>query len=49
MFGLSTSHILIFGVLVLLFGGKRLPELASGIGKGLKSFKDALDGSSTKS
>jgi sec-independent protein translocase protein TatA len=33
---------LIFGVAVLLFGGKKIPELAKGLGDGLKNFKLAL-------
>ena len=36
--------ILIFVVVLLLFGGKKLPELARGLGKGLREFKDASDG-----
>lgn len=36
--------ILIFMVVLLLFGGKKLPELARGLGKGLREFKDASDG-----
>lgn len=36
--------ILIFLVVLLLFGGKKLPELARGLGKGLREFKDASDG-----
>lgn len=31
-------------ILVILFGGKRIPELAKGIGKGIRSFKKALKG-----
>ncbi len=30
--------------LLLLFGGKKLPELMKGIGKGIKEFKDASNG-----
>jgi sec-independent protein translocase protein TatA len=30
---------LILGVILLLFGGKKLPELAKGLGQGLKEFK----------
>ena len=32
---------LILGVILLLFGGKKLPELAKGLGQGLKEFKAA--------
>jgi len=33
----------IVAVIVLLFGGKKIPELASGIGKGIKNFKKAMN------
>ena len=33
--------IIIFLVILLLFGGKKLPELAKGLGKGIKEFKKA--------
>lgn len=33
--------LIIGGIVVLLFGAKRIPELADGLGKGLKKFKDA--------
>lgn len=36
--------VLIFAVLLLLFGAKRLPELAGGMGKGIRDFKRALNG-----
>ena len=36
--------ILIFAVLLLLFGAKRLPELASGMGKGIREFKRSMNG-----
>lgn len=36
--------LLIFAVLLLLFGAKRLPELASGMGKGIRDFKRGLNG-----
>lgn len=42
-FGFS-EMLLIFGVLLLLFGAKRLPELASGMGKGIRDFKRAVNG-----
>lgn len=43
MFGLSTGHLVILGIVVLLFGSKRLPELGSGMGKTIRSFKAALE------
>jgi sec-independent protein translocase protein TatA len=36
--------VFIFFVLLLLFGAKRLPELANGMGKGIRDFKRALNG-----
>jgi len=40
---LSWQHILIVGILlVLLFGGKKIPELMRGVGSGIKEFKDAV-------
>ena len=36
--------ILILGVALLLFGGNKLPELARGLGKGIREFKDASEG-----
>ncbi len=35
---------LIVLVLLLLFGGKKIPELMRGLGKGMKEFKDGKDG-----
>ncbi|MEO1924148.1 twin-arginine translocase TatA/TatE family subunit [Caminibacter sp.] len=41
--GVSTWQIVvILLVVLLLFGGKKIPELASGLGKGIKNFKDAV-------
>jgi len=34
--------IIVVGVVVLLFGGKKIPELAKGLGKGIKDFKQAV-------
>lgn len=43
--GLGTSEIVVIAlVLLLLFGGKKIPELMKGIGKGIKEFKDASNG-----
>ena len=36
--------ILIMGVVLLMFGGKKIPEMMRGLGKGMKEFKDAKDG-----
>jgi sec-independent protein translocase protein TatA len=39
--------ILILAIVLILFGAKRLPELAKGLGQGIKEFKKATDPSST--
>ncbi len=42
---LGTWEILIIALaLLLLFGGKKIPELMKGLGKGVKSFKDGVNG-----
>ena len=43
-----TTMILIFVIVLLMFGGKKIPELMKGLGKGVKEFKDAQNGN-TKS
>ncbi len=44
MFGLGTQEILIIALIVLLFfGGKKIPELMKGLGKGVKSFKEGMN------
>lgn len=44
-FGLGFGEmLLIFGVLLMLFGAKRLPEVAAGMGKGIRDFKRSLNG-----
>jgi sec-independent protein translocase protein TatA len=40
----NTELILIALVVLLLFGGKKIPELMKGIGKGVKGFKDGMQG-----
>jgi len=40
----TTEIILIALVVLLLFGGKKIPELMRGLGKGTKAFKDGLNG-----
>lgn len=44
MFGLSASHILVLGIVVLLFGARRLPELGESFGKAVRAFRRATDG-----
>ena len=40
---LSASHIIIAAIFILLlFGGKKIPELMKGLGSGIKEFKDAV-------
>jgi sec-independent protein translocase protein TatA len=41
--GLSGTELLVvLGVAVLLFGGKKIPEVAKGLGEGIKNFKNAM-------
>ena len=51
MVGLTTSlavtfgvgeAVLVFGILVLLFGARKLPDLARGLGSGIRNFKGEL-------
>ena len=45
IFGMQGWEIIIIILaIVLLFGGKKIPELMHGIGKGVKSFKDGMNG-----
>jgi sec-independent protein translocase protein TatA len=37
-----TELVLILGVAVLLFGGKKIPDLAKGLGEGIRNFKTAI-------
>lgn len=39
----ATEVILICAVILLIFGGKKLPELMKGMGKGVKSFKEGIN------
>jgi sec-independent protein translocase protein TatA len=36
--------LVILGVAVLLFGGKKIPEVAKGLGEGIRNFKQSLKG-----
>ncbi len=40
--------ILILAVVLLMFGGKKIPELMKGLGQGVKEFKDASKGEDEK-
>lgn len=39
----GSEWLLIFLAILLLFGGKKIPELMRGLGKGIREFKDAKD------
>lgn len=45
----ATEIILILAVVLLLFGGKKIPELMRGLGRGVKEFKDASKGQNNES
>jgi sec-independent protein translocase protein TatA len=46
----SMSHwLIVLAIIVLLFGAKKIPELAKGMGKGIKNFKEALNEEDEKS
>ncbi len=40
--------VIILVVVLLVFGGRKIPELMRGLGKGMKEFKDAKDGSDSE-
>lgn len=43
--GLGTGElVLIVGVFLMFFGSKKIPDLARGLGKGIREFKDAANG-----
>ena len=45
VFGLGTIEIIVVAlILLLLFGGKKIPELMRGLGRGVKEFNNAKDG-----
>lgn len=45
MYGISaTKLIILFAIVLVLFGGKRLPEVATGLGQAINNFRNALKG-----
>ena len=45
MFGIGATELLIvLGIVIVLFGARRLPELGSGVGKAIRNFKSGLSG-----
>ncbi len=45
MFGIGTTELLIvLGIVLVLFGARRLPEIGSGVGKAIKNFKAGISG-----
>lgn len=45
MFGIGMQELLLIAIVILLFfGGKKIPELMKGLGKGVRSFKDGMNG-----
>ena len=48
--GMNGTELLVIALVVLLlFGGRKIPELMRGLGRGMKEFKDASRGSQDKS
>jgi sec-independent protein translocase protein TatA len=44
LFGVGMQEILVLALIVLLlFGGKKIPELMKGLGKGVESFKEGMN------
>jgi sec-independent protein translocase protein TatA len=45
MFGIGGTELLILlGIVIVIFGARRLPELGSGLGKAIKNFKAGVSG-----
>jgi len=40
--------VVILGIAALMFGGKKIPELAKGLGEGIRNFKTAVKGDETE-
>ena len=39
--------LIVLAIIVLLFGGKKIPEVMRGLGEGIRSFKDGMNGPHT--
>ncbi len=45
LLGIGAQELLFIALIILLlFGGKKIPELMKGLGKGVKNFKDGMNG-----
>ena len=44
LLGIGGQELIFIALVILLFGGKKIPELMKGLGKGVKSFKDGMNG-----
>jgi len=44
----GTELLLIFGIVILLFGAKKIPDLAKGIGQGIRNFKKEMKDDKTE-
>lgn len=44
----GSELLIIFGIIVLLFGAKKIPDLAKGLGKGIKNFKAEMKDDATE-
>ena len=45
MFGIGTTELfIVLGIVIVLFGARRLPELGSGVGQAIRNFKSGISG-----